>query len=152
MSWRSIQIKQGTCTQDKIILDIFKNEPVKYQGKDFEFAEKLNVDPESNSIIVIINDIIWVSELIDNVSKLFDQRYNKIYISVNRYLIAGNDTDIAFNKEIKSGQLITDLISKIATNRGYQINKVGFFDEDFGRFMNFVQPLTYVYATSTNPV
>lgn len=152
MSWRSIQIKQGSCTQDQIILDIFKNEPVKYQGKDLEFAEKLNVDPESKNLIVIINDIIWVSELIDNVSKLFDRQYNKIYIGVNRYLIAGNDTDIEFNREIKSGQLITDLISRIATYRGYQINKVGFFDEDFGRFMNFVQPLTYVYATSTNPV
>ena len=39
MSWRSVQLGDAICAQDQLILDLFQNQCVKYQGHDVEFAK-----------------------------------------------------------------------------------------------------------------
>ena len=57
-----------------------------------------------------------------------------------------------FDPAIDSGQLLINLVTKIAKKKNYQIIKSGYFDQDLGRYMNFVQPVTWVYGTPTNNI
>lgn len=146
MSWRYVQLKDKNCDQDLIILDLFKNTPVKYLGEDHEFSSRLMLDDTSNNIVAVINYPIWLSDLIAFVDCL--NSASSFYIGINRYHILGNDTSLRFDKNILSGENIINLIKFTATK--HTIIKSGFFDDDQGRYFNFVQPLTWAYGTNKN--
>jgi hypothetical protein len=150
MSWRSLQIKQNACTQDRVVMNLFKNKTVCYVGRDLEFASKLNVDINAKNLIAIINSPYWLSACIDYVRSLLEiGRFETFYIGINRYHILGNDTDLKFDPNCDSGAHLINLLSQIATQQGYTVNQSSYFDDDLGRHMNFVQPVTWVYGTST---
>ena len=146
MSWRYTQLEDKNCDQDNIILDLFKNTTVKYLGSDNEFASRLNLDNNSTNIVAVINHPIWLSDLVDFINDLNSAA--SFYIGINRYHILGNDTSIEFDKNKLSGENIINLIKSVAT--AHTIIKSGFFDEDQGRYFNFVQPLTWDYGTNNN--
>jgi hypothetical protein len=152
MSWRSVQIKQKACSQDLIIFDLFKNKKVKYVGKDQEFASRLALDDNATNLILIVNSGYWISDLINTIELHLENKYESFYIGINRYTINGNDTNLVFDPAIDSGQLLINLVTKIAKKKNYQIIKSGYFDQDLGRYMNFVQPVTWVYGTPTNNI
>ena len=153
MSWRSLQLKQKACSQDQVVLEVFKNKKVKYIGADVEFAAMLDLDAHSQHLVYVINQPLWLSEMIDKVKKLLvPNEFKTFYISVNRYQIIGNDTDITFDRGIDSGATIINLLTNIVQKQGYSVIKSDYFDNDQGRHMNFVQPVTWIYGTSTNNI
>jgi hypothetical protein len=153
MSWRSVQLKQKSCVQDQVIQDLFKNKEVKYVGLDFEFAKKLKVSETAQNLVLILNSNCWLSTLIDQTTaEISQQSFDSIYISINRYRLIGNDTDLVFDNNIPSGKHLVDLLTKISLAQGYTVTKFGFFDNDLGRYMNFVQPVTWIYGTPTNNI
>lgn len=153
MSWRSLQLRQKACSQDQVVLELFKNKKVKYIGADFEFAAMLDLDAQSQHLVYVINQPLWLSEMLDKVKKLLvPNEFKTFYISVNRYQIVGNDTDITFDRRIDSGATIINLLTSIAQKQGYAVIKSDYFDNDRGRHMNFVQPVTWIYGTSTDNI
>lgn len=143
-SWRSVQLGNDNCDQDNIILGLYKNVPVKYIGPDLEFASKLVLDENSKHIVAIFNTANWLSTFIEFVLNL--EHATSFYLGVNRYTIQGNDTNLTFDYSKPSGQTIIELVGKILPN--FNIVKSGSFDNDQGRYFNFVQPLTWIYATN----
>jgi hypothetical protein len=148
MSWRTIQLQDQTCDQDDIILDLFKDQSVNYIGIDDEFAEKLMLASDSDKLIAIFNGKEqWLSELIEFVEQqLKNTQYQTFYFGINRYLILGNDTNLSFNQIDSSGEQIINLITDIFEQYGCFVTQSGKFDDDRGRYFNFVQPLTWVYG------
>jgi hypothetical protein len=96
---------------------------------------------------------MWLSTLIDRVRTLLEpNKFETFYIGVNRYQILGNDTDINFDQSCDSGAIITRLLTTISTQQGYKVSKSDYFDNDRGHYMNFVQPVTWVYGTSITDI
>jgi hypothetical protein len=153
MSWRYLQLEQKTCLQDQVVLDLFKNKVVKYIGRDVEFAAMLNTNPDSRHVVAVLNSSMWLSEMIDAVRGLLEpEKFKTFYIGVNRYQILGNDTTLTFDQQIASGATIINLLTNIAQKQEYAVLKSGYFDNDQGRYMNYVQPLTWIYGTSTSNI
>lgn len=146
MTWRSLQLNHQPCSQDLVIYNLFQNLAVKYVGNDSEFATTLNIDPASKHLILCINRPIWLSELLSLITQELSTNYETFYISVNRYQLKGNDTALKFASN-SNGSLIIELIKNLSNAIGYTVIKQGSFDNDRGRHMNFVQPLTWVYGT-----
>lgn len=144
-SWRSLQPNQTPCEQDLIIRDLFKDSTVRYQGLDQEFASTLNLDDRSGNLILSVNHPVWVSELINLVESALNSSYEKIYVGINRYYIKGNDTDIVSN-DASSGKNIIDLINRLAHKHQWRMIRHGYVDNDRGRHLNFVQPVTWAYC------
>lgn len=153
MSWRSLQLRQKACSQDQVVLELFKNKKVKYFGTDVEFAAMLDLDADSQHLVSVINRPLWLSEMIDTAKQLLvPNKFETFYVGVNRYQIIGNDTDITFDRRIDSGATIINLLTSIAQKQGYAVIKSGYFDNDQGRHMNFVQPVTWIYGSSTTNI
>jgi len=64
MSWRSVQLNNNLCDQDQLILELFQEKSVNYVGSDTEFAQHLNCNPSANNLILIINQVHWVSDIL----------------------------------------------------------------------------------------
>ena len=153
MSWRSLQLRQKACSQDQVVLELFKNKKVKYFGTDIEFAAMLDLDVDSQHLVSVINRPLWLSEMIETVKQLLvPNKFETFYISVNRYQIIGNNTDITFDRRMDSGATIINLLTSIAQKQGYVVIKSDYFDNDRGRHMNFVQPVTWIYGSSTTNI
>jgi hypothetical protein len=118
---------------------------VNYIGKDTEFAQHLNVDPNSKSVVVVVNLPIWMSDLLDFITESI-QNSNEFYIGVNRYCILGNDTTHKFDHG--SSDVLIELINRTVLHLGFVIDKSGYMDNDQGRYFNFIQPLTWAYGTN----
>ena len=146
MLWRTAQLGEQNCEQDNIILKLYKDVPVKYIGADAVFARKLKLDNSSNHVIAVFNQYAWLSEFIEFVKLLNSSQ--SFYLGVNRYMLLGNDTNIRFDFDTPSGKLIIDLVDKLLP--AFNIVQSGFRDDDQGRYFNFVQPLTWIYATNKN--
>jgi len=149
MSWRSVQLGATNCDQDNIILKLFDGQPVKYVGNDLEFSNCLNLDDHAENLVLIINQSTWCSELISLCKTQLTDPIKTFYIGINRYCIKGNDTviDIAITKD-KGLDLINFVDSQIRLS-GYSTKQSGYFDQDLGRYFNFVQPLTWLYGNKT---
>lgn len=144
MTWRYTQLGNDSCDQDKLILSLYENCPVRYIGTDYEFARKLNIDEQSKHTVAVFNTAGWLSGLISFVESL---RYcQSFYLGINRYVILGNDTTLAFDNSKPNGEQLISLVSAILPT--FDIAKSGYFDDDQGKYFNFVQPLTWVYATN----
>lgn len=151
MSGRVTQLANELCEQDQLILDLFKDKLVKFVGSDLSFARNLSIDPMAANLVAIYNTEGWVSNLIDFITlHLCSKHYTNFYFGINRYQLIGNNTNLVFDSSTDSGQLIIDLIDTIAKKYGYQIQQSGYYDNDFGKKFNFIQPLTWVYGTAGN--
>lgn len=145
MSWRSTQLGNNLCAQDQIILQLFRDQPVRYVGKDKEFATHLNCDSQAENLVLIINQPVWCSQLRDIVKTNLHSSVAKFYIGINRYCILGADTADVVSTTGGSG--ILDLLTQYVTDQGYTVKSQGLLDNDQGRHFNFVQPLTWMYGT-----
>lgn len=145
-TWRSIQLGNTTCDQDNIILELFQGIPVRYIGNDLEFSDLLLLDNSSRDIVAVFNSEGWISNLIDLLHELSDS--NSFYLGINRYALLGNDTNLKFDSTNLTGLNLINLVERVLPN--FKIIKSGFFDNDEGRYFNFVQPLTWVYATNNS--
>ena len=150
MKWRTVQLGNDLCKQDKIILDLFATAPVRYIGNDNIFAKNLNIDQNSSDLILIVNDNVWLSELAQIIKTHLSYPTNTFYIGINRYRILGNDTNRNFDLTESYGLDIIAFIKTYANKMDYTIEHAGSFDNDRGRYFNFVQPLTWVYGKKSN--
>jgi len=147
-SWRSIQLKDQLCKQDELILSLFENLTVKYVGNDKEFESKLSISPESPHLIIVIDRPLWASDIKELIKNNVSDQVETFYIGINRYCVLGNDTR---HELILTGEHGIDLLNFVSLLLGpkYTITKKGTFDNDQGKYHNFVQPLTWIYGTRT---
>jgi hypothetical protein len=146
MSWRSTQLNDQFCDQDRIILELFKNKSVRYVGNDYKFAQHLSIDNNSNNLVLIINDPMWISELCDYLINHLAFPITTFYVGINRYQITGNDTNMLIKNTDHQGENIIKVVDQIISKLNYKIIKQGSYDNDRGRYFNFVQPLTWIYG------
>ena len=139
MSWRTTQLGDTLCDQDQLIIDLFQNNPVRYVGRDPEFARHLQCDNLSSNLILIINHPVWVSDILKICQQNLTNATEYVYLSINRYWVLGNDTDI-------NAKDLVDLLVQIVKRHEYKIIKKSTVERDLGRHFNFVQPLTWIYA------
>ena len=147
MSWRRTQLGNQLCDQDRLILELFQHQSVKYIGNDLEFAQQLTLDDTSTNLILILNKPIWISDLYCILNKNLTFPVTNFYIGVNRYYILGNDTTMIIEDLGQAGANIIQVIDKIVRKLNFKITKHGTYDYDHGRYFNFVQPLTWVYGS-----
>ena len=151
MSWRTIQLGNQLCNQDQLILNLFRNKTVNYIGNDHEFKQHLTQDPMSKNLVLVINHPIWISNIITSCNQNLTEKIESFYIGINRYCIQGNDTNKIIKSTSNHGSDLIDLVTELARYQGFLVTKSGQFDNDLGRYFNFVQPLTWVYGhKSTN--
>ena len=150
MSWRSTQLGSSLCDQDQIILKLINNRAVQYIGHDLEFAKHLLQVADSDYLVLIINNPLWVSELLQMCKQYIADPINTFYIGINRYVIKGNDTTIKFDNTTLHGSDLINFISLELQKQGYITTKSGYFDNDQGRYFNFVQPQTWLYGNKNS--
>lgn len=151
MSWRSIQLNNQVCDQDQLILNLFQNKTVNYVGPDHQFKTLLMHNTASENLVLILNSPVWVSDVISICKQHLTHRVETFYIGINRYCLKGNDTCRTFKNTGNRGGDLLHFVSDIASSQGFLVTKSGQFDNDLGRYFNFVQPLTWVYGhKSTN--
>jgi hypothetical protein len=146
MSWRLTQLGSELCEQDQVILNLFKDRPVRYIGTDTEFAAKLNCEQSSTELILILNQPLWTSQLIDQCRQYLVNPINTFYIGINRYCVKGNNTTRNFVNTGSHGSDLINMLEDIISELGYEKTNSGNFDCDLGRYFNFVQPLTWIYG------
>jgi hypothetical protein len=144
MTWRLVQLDNALCDQDQVILSIYKDRPVKYIGNDDEFTKHLLIDSNSKDVVAVFNTDSWLSDLVSFVKNL--GAYDSFYLGINRYVIQGNDTNFVFDLSKPNGQQLLELVSIILPQ--FDIIKSGYFDDDQGKYFNFIQPLTWIYAAN----
>lgn len=146
MTWRKVQLGEGLCDQDQLILNFFGQRPVKYVGHDQEFASHLNCANNASNLILIVNHPVWCSDIkklcIDNLTG----QVRKFYLGINRYQILGNDLVEQVDVGHGHGQNIIFMITAFVNQLGFDVLKSGAHDHDRGRHFNFVQPLTWIYG------
>lgn len=146
MSWRSTQLNGQLCDQDKKILDLFGNDPVRYIGNDLEFAKYLNVQPTAPRIVLIFDRAQWLHNIVKQCQQYLTADIKEFYIGINRYSILGNNTDMILIGQGQAGSDIIRILEKIVNGCGFTVTDQGHFDNDQGRYFNFVQPLTWIYG------
>lgn len=149
MSWRSDQLGGTLCDQDRIIIELFKDSSVNYVGYDQEFKQHLKYDANSANLVLILNDPMWLSNIADKCKKHLSTHVNTFYIGINRYRVLGNDTTISERNTGNHSKDLIAVIAEIAASQGFTVAKYGHFDQDRGKYFNFVQPLTWVYGYKT---
>ena len=85
-----------------------------------------------------------MSELIEFIQNL--KKYKSFYLGINRYVVLGNNTNITFNTTDSEGQSLLGLVHRILPD--FNMIDSGTFDNDQGKYFNFVQPLTWIYGTN----
>ena len=146
MSWRTVQLGDQLCDQDRLLMDLFDNVSVNYIGFDHEFKQQLMHDPDSNNLVLILNSPIWVSDIVASCQKYLINSVETFYIGINRYLVLGNDTTMLVENTTNRGSDLIHVITEIAKTQKFSVTKSGHFDQDRGRYFNFIQPLTWVYG------
>jgi hypothetical protein len=144
MSWRTVQLGDSNCDQDQIILDLYKDNAVNYIGNDPEFASKLTLDINSEHAVAVFNQPGLLSDFINFTQQL--AKYKTFYLGINRYFILGNDTTLTYDTVNKTDS--ENLFFTVQQVLNCNIVQSGTYDNDQGRYFNFVQPLTWIYATN----
>ena len=142
MSWRTIQLGDTLCDQDQFIIDLFYGQRVRYIGNDTEFSTHLCCDDTANNLVLIIQESLWLSKILEICTQHLTTDVNCFYLSFNRYTVLGNDTNLV------AGDMI-NLISQFVRKKGFDVLKTSKIERDLGRYFNFVQPLTWIYGTKT---
>ena len=147
MSWRSTQLGSDLCDQDQLILNLFDDRPVRYIGTDTEFAANLNCDQSSTALILILNQPLWLSQVVEQCRQHLTDPVDTFYIGINRYCVKGNNTTSTFADTGSPGRDLINMLESVIQELGYTKIDSGYFDQDLGRYFNFVQPLTWIYGT-----
>lgn len=149
MNWRTIQLGQGLCDQDRIILDLFKDKQVQYIGNDLEFAKHLTISNDAPNLILILNNPVWCSDVVKTCRQYLNSTIDTFYIGANRYTVLGNDTNQTIETTNQHGNDYIKFLSSIVSDLGFNVVRSGTLDNDLGRYFNFVQPLTWIYGIKT---
>ena len=149
MSWRTVQLGDQLCDQDRLLMNLFHNVSVNYIGFDHEFKQQLIHDPNSANLVLILNSPVWISDIITTCQKHLTNSVETFYIGINRYLVLGNDTTMLIENTGNCSSNLIHLITEIAKIQKFTVTKFGQFDQDHGRYFNFIQPLTWVYGHNT---
>jgi hypothetical protein len=142
MSWRATQLGNTLCSQDRFIIDLFQGQSVQYIGDDSEFSKHLTCNTAANKLVLIINKPLWLSNILEICKQHLTEDIDYFYLSVNRYMILGNDTNF-------TGCDIIELIGQVVHDIGFEVLRASKIERDLGRYFNFVQPLTWIYGTKT---
>ena len=146
-TWRKTQLGNDLCDQDRIILDLVKDRSVRIHGDHYDFAHHLCLDHRSDFLIILFTRPLWLSEIQQTIHDNLAQDINSLYIGINRYIVLGNDTDSIYkDSNIGRGPQILDVLHKFIVRYGFFVRRQGTMDHDQGRYFNFVQPLTWLYA------
>lgn len=149
MSWRTVQLNDQLCDQDRLLMDLFANSSVNYIGFDHEFKQRLAHDSTSSNLVLILNSPIWVSDIVATCQKHLTNSVETFYIGINRYVVLGNDTTMLIKNTENRGKDLIHLITELVKIQNFSVSKYGHFDQDHGRYFNFIQPLTWVYGHKT---
>lgn len=139
MTWRAVQLGDTLCQQDQIIIDLFQDQRVRYIGNDSNFSKHLNCHNIASNLVLVINEPIWISKILEICKQHLTSDINCFYLSINRYTVLGNDTNFIAHNFI-------ELLEKIVNACGFTVAQSGRIDRDLGRYFNFVQPLTWIYG------
>lgn len=148
MSSRQIQLNNQLCNQDLIILDLFKNKSVKYVGTDYEFAQHLRIDQSSKDLILILNRPLWLSEVCTQIKNSLAEPTDTFYIGINRYTVLGNDTNLQITHGHTHSDTLINFVKQIVADLNYIVVDSGAYNNDRGRYFNFIQPLTWIYGVA----
>jgi hypothetical protein len=148
MSLRQTQLDDQLCNQDLIILDLFKNKSVKYVGIDYEFAQHLRIDQSSKDLILILNQPLWLSEVCTQIKNLLIESTDTFYIGINRYTVLGNDTNLQIKHSRTHSDTLINFVKQFVADLKYTVVDSGAYNNDRGRYFNFIQPLTWVYGVA----
>lgn len=149
MNWRKTQLGYDLCDQDRVILNLIGQRPVRIHGQDAGFAQFCTVDPGSSFCLVFFNQPVWLSQIRDLLRRDLTSEITHCYIGINRYRILGNDIvqDILpKNPSSSHGQNLIAVISLWLEDLNLQVKQTGAMDQDRGKYFNFVQPLTWIYC------
>lgn len=148
MNGRDIQLGADQCDQDQLLLNLIGGSAVRIIGYDQGFSKFCTVDDHSDFLIIFFNQPLWLSELRNRCEKYITPGITRVYLGINRYRIKGNDTAdycVAVDQDHK-GKQILDFVSSCLLKKNFVVKQQGYLDNDQGRFFNFVQPLTWIYA------
>jgi hypothetical protein len=148
MNWRLVQLGNRLCDQDLKILNLFDNKTVRYIGDDEQFSKTLNLCDSSSNLILILNRPMWCSDIVDRCKESLDSSVDNFYIGINRYLVLGNDTNKQLCISDNHSQDLIDFLTEIVQSLGFNVVDSGSFNNDLGRYFNFVQPLTWIFGTN----
>lgn len=147
MNWRLIQLGSTTCDQDRKLLELIDNRSVRIHGNHQGFDQFCNLEPQSDFCVIFLNSPAWLSEMRNRLQEYLQLPTTCVYVGINRYLIKGNDTEYRMtNHNDGHGQQILTWAQQQLTKLGFVCLQQGHMDKDLGRFFNFVQPLTWIYA------
>jgi hypothetical protein len=147
MTWRDVQLGSNLCDQDRLILDLVQERSVRIHGDNTGFDRFCNIDPQSDFGLIFFNRSLWLSEIRQQLRDFSAKNIKCLYVGINRYQIKGNDTSYSSkNQNDTPGVELLCWLEHCLAEIGFSVKKKGFFDEDRGRFYNFVQPLTWLYA------
>jgi hypothetical protein len=147
MSWRAVQLGSTTCDQDRKLLQLINNRSVRIYGDHQGFDQFCSLDPHSDFCVIFLNTPAWLSEIRDSLYKYLELPTNCVYVGVNRYQIKGNDIgNFPINHSDNHSQQILTWTQQTLHKLGFQTLQQGYMDKDLGRYFNFVQPLTWIYA------
>ncbi len=147
---RLVQLGNNLCAQDKIILDLFKSKSVSYIGHDSNFASHLNQSGDQNNLILILNSPFWISDLLNKIEKYCLPNIKSCYLGINRYYLLGNDIKVTYRCNSEVGSNLINIAETQLSAKGFDVKSKGADDNDKGKKFNFIQPLTWIYATNNN--
>jgi hypothetical protein len=135
------------CDQDQTILRLVNGHPVRLNGNHRGFDQFITQDQDSNFALVLLTDPAWISEIFQQLDDWIDDKIDFVYIGINRYCILGNDTITEYHDNgIGRGQQLVNVLRDFLLGKGLVMKTSGTFDDDLGRYFNFVQPLTWIYC------
>ena len=147
MSWRAVQLGSKTCDQDRKILDLINQRSIRIHGDHQGFDQFCNIDPQSDFCVIFLNTPVWLSEMRDSLYQYLEPPTTHVYVGINRYQIKGNDIGYCpINHSDNYSHQILTWASQVLATLGFESLQQGCMDRDLGRFFNFVQPLTWIYA------
>lgn len=147
MTWRDVQLGSDLCDQDRLILDLIQRRSVRIHGHSMGFDKFCDIDSQSDFGLIFFNQPLWLSEIKQQLLDFSAKNIKYLYVGINRYQVKGNDTSHSpENQNDTPGVELLCWLEHCLTEIGFSVKKKGFFDEDKGRFYNFVQPLTWLYA------
>lgn len=147
MNWRTVQLGSATCDQDRKLLQLIDRRSVRIHGNHQGFDQFCNVNPQSDFCLIFFNTPAWLSEIRDRLHKYLEPPTTCVYIGINRYQIKGNDIGpCTVNSTDNHSQQILSWTQQILSTLGFKCLQQGYMEQDVGRYFNFVQPLTWIYA------
>ncbi len=147
MNWREVQLGTTLCDQDIFIKQLIGNNKVRLHGEDAGFQQFCSIDPTSQFCLIFFQNMRWLSEIKRECADFLSHPTSRVYVGINRYTIKGNDTFYSLHDSaLTNGAQILTWTSDYLKTLGFTTTQQGCFEFDCGKYFNFVQPLTWIYA------